>query len=197
MASGGNMTPTVGPHRSQLGRAELAIALEEAHAAGLPLAVHAHGGQSRSRRPRRWADSIEHCTFFTADGIEADPALLRQLAASRTVISMTAAVVPGATSVYPAMSERLAAILANHASLYRAGARIVCSSDADVGPNKPHTALPLGLTSFLPSIGHDQRRSHHEPDRLRCRDMRRRRPHRHTGTLQGRAHPGRRRRSAP
>ena len=36
MASGGNLTPTVGPHESQFGRAELQAALEEAHRAGLP-----------------------------------------------------------------------------------------------------------------------------------------------------------------
>jgi imidazolonepropionase-like amidohydrolase len=29
----------------------------------------------------------------------------------------------------------------------------VCSSDAGVGPNKPHTALPYGVTTFLPMIG--------------------------------------------
>jgi len=69
------------------------------------------------------------------------------------VISMTAAVVPGAVPIYPAIRDRLAAILDNHATLYRAGARIVCSSDAGVGPNKPHTALPHGVSAFLPSIG--------------------------------------------
>jgi imidazolonepropionase-like amidohydrolase len=51
------------------------------------------------------------------------------------------------------MRQRLAAILDNHATLYRAGARIVCSSDAGVGPNKPHTALPYGVATFLASIG--------------------------------------------
>lgn len=153
MASGGNMTPTVGPHESQFGRAELAVALEEAHAAGLPLAVHAHGGRAVADALAVGADSIEHCTFFSADGVDADPAVLRELAASRCVISMTAAVVPGAAVIYPAMRERLAAIVDNHAALYRAGARIVCSSDAGVGPNKPHTALPYGVTGFLPSIG--------------------------------------------
>ena len=153
MASGGNMTPTVGPHESQFGRAELTVALEEAHAAGLPLAVHAHGGQAVADALAVGADSIEHCTFFSADGVDADPEVLQQLAASRCVISMTAAVVPGVALIYPAMRERLAAILDNHATLYRAGARIVCSSDAGVGPNKPHTALPHGVTTFLPSIG--------------------------------------------
>jgi imidazolonepropionase-like amidohydrolase len=153
MASGGNMTPTVGPHESQIGRADLAVALEEAHAAGLPLAVHAHGGQAVADALAVGADSIEHCTFFSADGVDADPDVLQQLAASRCVISMTAAVAPGATAVYPAMRQRVAAILENHATLHRAGARIVCSSDAGVGPNKPHTALPHGVSTFLPSIG--------------------------------------------
>ena len=153
MASGGNMTPTVGPHESQLGYAELIVALEEAHAAGLPLAVHAHGTQAVRDALAVGADSIEHCTFFSKDGVDADPDLLQQLAASRCVISMTAAVVPSTTGIYPAIQQRLAAIIANHATLYRAGARIVCSSDAGVGPNKPHTALPHGVTTFLPSIG--------------------------------------------
>lgn len=153
MASGGNMTPTVGPHESQLGRTELAIAIDEAHRAGLPLAVHAHGGRAIADALAVGADSIEHCTFFSADGVEADPAVLEQLAASNCVISMTAAVVPNTAGIHPAMRERLAAIVANHETLYRAGARIVCSSDAGVGPSKPHTALPHGISSFLPSIG--------------------------------------------
>jgi imidazolonepropionase-like amidohydrolase len=111
MASGGNMTPTVGPHQSQLGRAELTVALEEAHRAGLPLAVHAHGGQAIADALAVGADSIEHCTFFSADGVEADPEVLQRLAASRCAISMTAAVVPGVAPIYPAMRERLAAIV--------------------------------------------------------------------------------------
>ena len=60
MASGGNMTPTVGPHESQFGRPELGVALEEAHAAGLPLAVHAHGCQAVRDALAVGADSIEH-----------------------------------------------------------------------------------------------------------------------------------------
>jgi imidazolonepropionase-like amidohydrolase len=154
MASGGNMTPTVGPHESQLGQADLAIAVEEAHAAGLQLAVHAHGAQAVADALAVGADSIEHCTFFTADGVDADPDILRQLAASPCAISMTAAVVPGNTDDYPtAIRQRLAAIMENHATLYRAGARVVCSSDAGITPNKPHTALPHGVATFLPSLG--------------------------------------------
>ncbi len=82
-----------------------------------------------------------------------DEAVLAELAASASVISMTAAVVPGAAPVYPAMAQRLAAIIENHTTLFRSGGRIVCSSDAGVGPNKPHTALPHGVTGFLLAIG--------------------------------------------
>jgi imidazolonepropionase-like amidohydrolase len=153
MASGGNMTPTVGPHESQFGRAELGVALEEAHRAGLALAVHAHGVDAVRDALAVGADSIEHCTFFTADGVDAAPEVLEELASSRSVVSMTAAVVAGAAAVHPAIVKRLGAILANHATLYRLGARLVCRSDAGVGPNKPHNALPHGVTTFLPSLG--------------------------------------------
>jgi imidazolonepropionase-like amidohydrolase len=153
MASGGNLTPTVGPHESQLGRDELLVARQEAHAAGLPLAVHAHGTQAVVDALAVAADSIEHCTFISEDGVDTDPAVHAQLAASDCVISRTAAVVPGAPIRFAAMADRLAAIVANHTTLYRAGARIVCSSDAGITPNKPHTVLPHGVSTFLPSIG--------------------------------------------
>lgn len=154
MASGGNLTPTVGPHESQLGYDELVAAREEAHAAGLPLAVHAHGAQAVADAIAARVDSIEHCTFFTADGVEADATVLAQLAASGCVVSMTAANVPGsADAIHPAIQQRLSAIVANHGTLYRNGALVVCSSDAGVGPSKPHTVLPHGVSTFLPSIG--------------------------------------------
>ena len=59
----------------------------------------------------------------------------------------------GQAAVHPALVTRLSAIVANHATFYRLGARLVCSSDAGVGPNKPHDALPHGVTTFLPSLG--------------------------------------------
>ena len=47
----------------------------------------------------------------------------------------------------------MAAIGPNHAALYRAGARIVCGTDAGVGPNKPHDVLRFAVSGFLPAIG--------------------------------------------
>ena len=153
MATGGNMTPTVPPHESQYTRAEIAAAVAEAHANGLLVAVHAHGGQGIVDALAAGVDSIEHCTFFTADGVDADPAVLEQTARCGAAISMTAAVLPGTVAPYPAIRQRLAAVIANHATLFRSGARVVCSSDAGVSPNKPHNVLPYGVSDFLPSLG--------------------------------------------
>ncbi len=93
------------------------------------------------------------CTFFTADGVDADPAVLDQLAGSGTTISMTGAILPGTAPPIAAMRQRLGAIRANHAALFRAGARIVCSSDAGVTATKPHDVLPHGVSGFLSAIG--------------------------------------------
>jgi imidazolonepropionase-like amidohydrolase len=153
MVTGGNMTPTFGPHESQFGRNEVAAAVAEAHAHGLPVAAHAHGPQGISDAMAVGVDSIEHCTFFTADGVATEPEVLQQLAESGAAISMTGALLPGQVAPYPAMMQRLNAILDNAATLHGAGARIVCSSDAGVGPNKPHDVLPHGVSGFLPRIG--------------------------------------------
>jgi len=115
--------------------------------------VHAHGPQGIADALAAGADSIEHCTFFTADGVQADPEILRRLARSGVAISMTGAFLPGSAAPYPAMRRRLDAILANFAALRRAGARIACSSDAGVGPNKPHDVLPFGVSGSLRAIG--------------------------------------------
>jgi imidazolonepropionase-like amidohydrolase len=153
MASGGNLTPTVGPHESQFGRAELAAAVAEARACGLPLAVHAHGTQAVLDAIDVGADSIEHCTLFTADGVDTGADILARIAAGGSVISATAAVLPGQPVLHEAIRVRLEAILANLGTLHRSGARIVCSSDAGIAPIKPHDVLPHGVTGFLTDLG--------------------------------------------
>ena len=112
--------------------------------------MHAHGPQAIADALAVGADSIEHCTFSTADGVEADPDVLEQLPCSATAIYMTAAVLPGVGASFPAMGQRLADILQNHAELFRAGALVVCSTDGGVGPNKPTTCCPTAYASCSP-----------------------------------------------
>ena len=148
MVTGGNMTPTVGPHESQYTVDDLVAAVTSAHAAGLQIAAHAHGGQGIADAMAAGVDSIEHCTFFTADGVEADPEVVAELGRRRAVVSVTGGTAPGTTGLYPAIIKRRDAIMRNPAALHRAGARIVCGTDAGVSPNKPHDVLRYGVSSF-------------------------------------------------
>jgi imidazolonepropionase-like amidohydrolase len=152
MATGGNMTPTVGPHESQYTVDEIRAATTAAHDAGLPIAAHAHGGQGVADAMAAGVDSIEHCTFFTADGVEADPEVIAELGRRRAVVSITGARLPGGATPFPAIAKRMQAIMTNHAALHRAGARIVCGTDAGVTTSKPHDVLRYGVSSF-PTIG--------------------------------------------
>jgi imidazolonepropionase-like amidohydrolase len=153
MVTGGNLTPSFGPHESQYGLAEIRAAVEEAHVQGLRVAAHAHGSRGIADAVAAGVDSVEHCTFFTAGGVEQDPATVERIVSSGTVVSATAATLPGIEPPHEAMRRRLGAILANHAVLFRAGARMVCSSDAGVVPGKPHDVLPYGVAGFLPALG--------------------------------------------
>jgi imidazolonepropionase-like amidohydrolase len=148
MVTGGNMTPTIGPHDSQYTVDEVITAVTAAHAAGLQVAAHAHGGQGIADAMAAGVDSIEHCTFFTSDGVEADPAVIAELGRRQAVVSITGGTLPGATSVHPAIATRRAAIMTNHAALHQAGARIVCGTDAGVTSNKPHDVLRYGVSNF-------------------------------------------------
>jgi imidazolonepropionase-like amidohydrolase len=152
MVTGGNMTPTVGVHESQYTLDELITAVTSAHELGVRIAAHAYGGQGIVDAMQAGVDSIEHCTFSTADGVDADPAVIAELGRRQTVVSVTTGEVPGTSPRNPAILKRRPAIKKNYAALHRAGARIVCGTDAGVGPNKPHDVLRYGVSNF-PAIG--------------------------------------------
>jgi len=153
MVSGGNLTAGSRPHESQYDLATLRIVVDEAHRAGLPAAAHVHGAQAVADAVEAGFDTLEHVTFFTADGVDADPALLDRIAASGVVVSVTAGNVPNAPAPHPAIAQRMAAILANHGRMFRAGATMVPGTDAGVSPGKPHDVLPHALRALVERLG--------------------------------------------
>lgn len=140
MATGGNVTPGSAPHESQFRADELRAVVEAAHAAGLPVAAHAHAMSGVSDALDAGVDTIEHCSFMTADGVGVDPGLVERLAQSGTVVSITAGVLPGGTPP-PAIAARLPALIAHGKGLVEAGVRCILSTDAGIGPVKPHDTL--------------------------------------------------------
>lgn len=148
MATGGMLTPGWGLHESQYGRAELAAATATAHRAGLPLTAHAHGPQGIRDAVAAGADGIEHCTFATETGVELDRTTVDAMAAAGTFVGATEAWLPDGPPLPPVAVARLDRCWANFALMHRAGVRVVCCSDAGIGPRKPHDVLPHGVVLF-------------------------------------------------
>lgn len=151
MATGGNVTPGSLPHESQFGAAELHAVVEAAHARGLPVATHAHGTSGVVDALDAGVDTIEHCTFMTADGIAQDPALIERLAASGTPVVLTVGSVPG--PMVPAIAARLPALLAHVREMLDEGVRCVLATDAGIGPPKPHDVLILAVLQVQELVG--------------------------------------------
>ena len=153
MASGGNLTPGSQPHESQYDGAVLRVVVDEAHRAGLPAAAHVHGAQAVADAVEARFDTLEHVTFFTADGVDADPAMLDRIAASGVIVSVTAGTIPSAPALPPVIAQRIARILANHRRMFLAGAAMVPGTDAGLSPGKPHDVLPYALRALTGGIG--------------------------------------------
>ncbi len=153
MVSGGNLTAGSRPDESQYDLAGLRAVVDEAHRAGLPAAAHVHAAQAVADAVEAGFDTLEHVTFFTADGVGADPALLDRIAASGVVVSVTAGNIPDGAAPHPAIAQRMAAIVANHSRMFRAGATMVPGTDAGVSPGKPHDVLPYALRALVERIG--------------------------------------------
>ena len=148
MATGGLLTPGFGLHESQYGLAELQLAVQVAHAHGLPITAHAHGPHGIADAVTAGVDGVEHCTFATADGVSLDENTVDRLAASGTFVGATEAWLPDGPPFPPVAASRLEQCWRNFARMYRAGVHVVCCSDAGIGPRKPHDVLPHGLILF-------------------------------------------------
>jgi imidazolonepropionase-like amidohydrolase len=155
MVTGGNLTPGSVLWQSQYDRAELQAAAEEAHRAGLAVTGHAHGAQGIAEAVAAGFDGIEHGVFLTADGVQQDPAVVEELAARGVVVSVTAAqtqppgqpppgMEPGSDLArrFEQLARQLEAMVAGVLRLRAAGVPLTLSSDAGIGPHKPHDVLP-------------------------------------------------------
>jgi imidazolonepropionase-like amidohydrolase len=149
MVTGGEMTAGTFPHVAQFGLAEITAAVREAHALGLPITGHAHGAQGIRLAVQAGMDSVEHCTFITADGAEPDAEVIALLANSSTVVSATLGLAPMQEFELP---PRIAVLLGKLTDIfqqvYASGAKMICSSDAGINPLKPHNALAYTVSHF-------------------------------------------------
>jgi imidazolonepropionase-like amidohydrolase len=148
MASGGHLTAGSSPYQSQYELADLRLIVAEAHRLGLRTAAHVHCPQSIADAVAAGFDTLEHVSFFTPDGVAANPATMAAIVESGAVVSVTVGRVPGHGQLPPSIASRLEVVIDSWTRLHRNGARIVPGTDAGVAPLKPHDVLPYGLTAL-------------------------------------------------
>lgn len=147
MATGGVLTPGFGPHQSQYGAPELRAVVLEADGHGLEVAAHAHGVAGISHSIEAGVRSVEHCTFLTDQGVEVDWRIVERLVAAEILVGLTLALLPDVPPP-PHVARILDRVDENVAGMHRVGVRLVCSSDAGVGPPKPPGVLPHGAVKL-------------------------------------------------
>lgn len=148
MVSGGQLTPGSKPYESQYELADLRLIVTEAHRLGLSTAAHVHGPRSIADAVTAGFDTLEHVSFFTAEGVAADPVTMAAITESGVVVSATVGFVPGMGEPPPPIARRLSAIKENLAGLHRDGGRIIPGTDAGLAPFKPHDVLPYGIAEL-------------------------------------------------
>ncbi|MEO7448044.1 MAG: amidohydrolase family protein [Humibacillus sp.] len=153
MVSGGNITPRSLPWESQFDEHTLRVLVHEADAVGIPVAAHAHGASALRTCVAVGVHAVEHCTFMTADGVDHDQKLLRDLAASGIVVRITPGTAPGGPPPPPAMAARMPQIIEGLRMLWESGARVVVSTDAGIGPGKPHDVMAYAVLQAGMAIG--------------------------------------------
>jgi imidazolonepropionase-like amidohydrolase len=157
MASGGVFTPGTDTTRPQFTDAELAAAVAEAHALGLPITAHAHALPAVRQALRANVDGIEHCSCVTAAGARIPGDLAGEIATAGTAVCATlgsdpSVVVPSeilAMAAAAGITEAALQAVTRH--LHAAGARLVAGSDGGLGPAKPHGLLPRTLDEYVRS----------------------------------------------
>ena len=152
MATGGEMTVGTHSFEPQFGVDELRAAVDQAHKLGLRVTAHAHGVSGIANVIAAGVDMIEHCSFMTPDGAGVDEDVLDQLAASDITVSLTLAIKPG-EPLTPRMTALLPTILDIGRLIRGRGVRVVGSSDAGIGPAKPHDVLPYGAEALVDKLG--------------------------------------------
>ncbi|WP_197435060.1 amidohydrolase family protein [Nitratireductor arenosus] len=135
VASGGILTPGSEIGAPQLGIAEMAAAVEEAHAAGKTSCAHAHGTTAIKNAIRAGVDSIEHGYLIDDEGIqmmlERGTYLVATSSAVRNVVRHGVA-----AGIRPEVVAKAEAAIERHIDgfkrAYKAGVRMAMGTDSGV-----------------------------------------------------------------
>jgi imidazolonepropionase-like amidohydrolase len=155
MASGGATTAGTDLMGSQFTGDELRLMVDAAHAAGLPVTVHAHGLAAVEQAVDAGVDGIEHCTCLTPSGMDLRESLLASLAERRIAVCPTLGMVTdpvrsaGMRAALGQVGLTWDLVVQQMGNVHRAGVRLVSGSDGGVMAAKPHGLLPAAVADLV------------------------------------------------
>ncbi len=79
-STGGGLTPGTNIYEAQYTEEQMKAATQEARRLGKRVSSHAHGVPGVANSVAARVTTIEHCSYFTPDGVEYQPELARQIA---------------------------------------------------------------------------------------------------------------------
>ncbi|WP_280479475.1 amidohydrolase family protein [Nocardia cyriacigeorgica] len=145
MGSGGFTTGgTSSPNEPQFTNTQVRAAVDAAHEHRLPIAAHAHGTAAIRQAVAAGVDSIEHCTWMTADGFDLDHGLVREIADREILVCPTINHLARAAAgrlPWPVRRDHLRVML-------EAGVRLIPGSDSGI-PHTPPGCYPHSLPAYL------------------------------------------------
>jgi imidazolonepropionase-like amidohydrolase len=152
MVTGGNMTAGIDPFTPQYTVAELAAVVEEGHRFGRTVTAHVHGVAGIERAVEAGVDGLEHCSFWVADGVRADQALIDRIAEQEIWVCPTAGIGPSPVPPPPAVAARLPGMFAAAARAHQAGVRLLAGTDAGIAPVKPHGIVAYSVQMLVDTV---------------------------------------------
>ncbi|MET9290337.1 amidohydrolase family protein [Streptomyces sp. NPDC003077] len=151
MASGGALTPN-GPRmwEAQFTPRQLHLIVEEATRHGLRVAAHAHGTETIGHCVAAGVQTIEHCSWRTAEGIVYDPAITQRIVDNDISICRC---VSGDWKLFLEQMgpERSKAMIEVIQEMREAGVRFIAGTDAGV-PGARFDDY-VGMLEFFASLG--------------------------------------------
>jgi imidazolonepropionase-like amidohydrolase len=162
MASGGMTTPGTDVLHTQFTLEDLRFAVDRAHAAGLPVTIHAHGLPAVLQAIEVGADGIEHCSCLTDKGVELTDETIEALVRSGVVVggalgSPPAEAMDHAPQAIKDMMKRTGTTpeavrqvrLGMTGRMHRAGVPFVTGGDSGINPFMSHGGLHRPAAFFV------------------------------------------------
>lgn len=159
MATGGSLTARTNPSAAQYTEQQMHAITEEARRLGFRVAAHCHGTPGIIYAARAGVTTIEHCSFWTPDGLVYDESAAAEVRASGCYVCPTLAIARRATEAAPDDSPLGQIRLRSHPlrvqnlrRLHALGIPFVSGSDAGVTAT-PTEDFAYNITLLVDEVG--------------------------------------------